>query len=340
MTPPRAPRPHEPITEQEMLQLLMGASNSTTLGFSGIGWQLLKEACLGQDKVWEGLGGTLIVVFEACLVLGHHPAIWKQATVTVIPKPGKTNYTRAKDHRPISLLETMSKLLEKIIAKRLQHDIVAHELIPTTQFGGRMHSSCLDAGLMLLHNIQRAHSVGLKCGILLFDVKGFFDHVNHNRLVAVLQNLGFSLEVVGWTVEFLQNRKVRLRFNGIVSEERDQQVGVPQGSPLSPVLSIMYTSPLLHKMGSWNNSLLGMYVDDGILFACAPEWDGVTSLLWARYTVCDDWLRKSGLAIEPEKTEAMFFQKPGSRNQVPPQPGSSYRTGQQIHTIRSCPRKP
>ena len=70
-------------------------------------------------------------------------------------------------------------------------------------------------------------------------------------------------------------------------------------------------------MGSWNNSSLGMYIDDGILFACAPEWDGVTSLLRARYTVCDDWLRKSGLAIEPDKTEVMFFQKPGMRNPVP-----------------------
>ena len=63
------------------------------------------------------MGGTLIAVFEACLVLGHHLAIWKQATVTVIPKPGKTDYTHAKAHCPISLLETMSKLLEKIIAK-------------------------------------------------------------------------------------------------------------------------------------------------------------------------------------------------------------------------------
>ena len=102
--PPWASRPHEPITEQEMLQLLMGAANTTAPGFSGIGWQLLKEACLGQDKVWEGMGGTLIAVFEACLALGHHPAIWKQAMVTVIPKPGKTGYICTKAHCPISML--------------------------------------------------------------------------------------------------------------------------------------------------------------------------------------------------------------------------------------------
>jgi hypothetical protein len=91
-------------------------------------------------------------------------------------------------------------------------------------------------------------------------------------------------------------------------------VGVPQGSPLSPVLSIAYTSSLLHKMRNWNNSSLGMYVDDGILFACAEEWADVERLLRARYTVCEEWLRRSGLAIEPDKTELLFFQKPYERH--------------------------
>ena len=211
----------------------------------------------------------------------------------------------------------MSKLLEKIIAKRMQHEIVAHELIPTNQFGGRMHSSCLDAGLTLLHDIQRTQQVGLKCGILLFDIKGFFDNVTHDCMVNILRKLGYSHETVNWTDSFLKEQKVRLRFNGILSEQRDQPVGVPQGSPLSPVLSITYMSSLLHKMARWNNSSLGMYVDDGILFACAPDWEGVETLLHARYTVCEDWLRMLGLAIEPDKTEVMFFEKARERHATP-----------------------
>jgi hypothetical protein len=95
-------------------------------------------------------------------------------------------------------------------------------------------------------------------------------------------------------------------------------VGVPQGSPLSPVLSITYTSPLLSKMGRWHNSSLGMYINDGILFACAEEWTDVERLLRAWYTVCDEWLRHSGLAIEPDKMELLFFQKPYEHNPMPP----------------------
>ena len=307
---PRPARPFPPFGEDELGDLLKTASNSSAPGPSGIGWMLLKR---GWPHIWE----TLATVFDACIQLGHHPQCWKEAVVAVIPKPDKPNYSIAKAHRPISLLETMSKLLEKAVAKRFQHDIVAHELIPTNQFGGRMHSSCLDAGLTLIHDVQTAHAAGLKAGILLFDVKGFFDHVNHARLTAILENMGFAPELVRWSQAFLRNRKVRLRFNNVLSEERVQPVGVPQGSPLSPVLSIAYTSSLMHKMRNWNNSSLGMYVDDGILFACAEQWADVERLLRARYTVCDEWLRRAGLAIEPDKTELLFFQKPGKRNVLP-----------------------
>jgi hypothetical protein len=211
----------------------------------------------------------------------------------------------------------MSKLLEKAITKRMQHDIVKHELIHTNQFGGRAHSSCLDAGLTLIHDIQDAHRRGLKVGILLFDVRGFFDNINHGHMAAILENLGYPPELVQWSEAFLKDRKVCLSFNNVISEERGQPIGVPQGSPLSPVYSITYTSSLLAKMKEWSNSSLGMYVDDSILFAASEEWRDVERLLMAQYTVCDEWLRRSGLAIKPDKTELLFFQKPYERNAVP-----------------------
>jgi hypothetical protein len=138
----------------------------------------------------------LIKVFNACLSLGHHPARWKEAKVVAILKPNKPDYSLPKAHRPISLLETMSKLLEKAVAKHMQHDIVVHELIHTNQFGGRTHSLCLDVGLTLLHDVQSAHRAGLKAGILLFDIRGFFDNVNHGRMSAILENSGYPPEVV------------------------------------------------------------------------------------------------------------------------------------------------
>jgi hypothetical protein len=95
-------------------------------------------------------------------------------------------------------------------------------------------------------------------------------------------------------------------------------------------------------MVHWNNSSLGMYVDDGLLFACAETWDDVTKLLRARYLVCMEWLTRSGLAIELEKTELLFFQKPYECNPMPPptrlillQPEiNSYFTVQPVDTLQ------
>jgi hypothetical protein len=303
-------RPFAPFGEHELLSLLRAMANKSAPGSSGIGWSMLK-------KGWEAVKDHLILTYNSCLFLGHHPARWREAKVVAIPKPDKPDYSLPKAHHPISLLETMSKLLEKAIAKRMQHDIVKYKLIHANQFGGRAHSSCMDAGLALIHDVQDAHRRGLKVGILLFNVRGFFNNVNHGRMTAILENLGYPPELVRWSAAFLRDRKVRLSFNNVISEERGQPIGVPQGSPLSPVYSITYTSSLLAKMTEWSNSSLGMYVDDGILFTVAEEWRDMERLLTAWYMVCEEWLRRSGLAIEPDKTEVLFFQKPYKHNAVP-----------------------
>jgi hypothetical protein len=187
--PPQPTQAFEAFSEVEIGPLLKAMANKSAPGTSGIDWSLLK-------KGWHGMKDHLVDVFNACFQMGHHPAQWKEAKVVAIPKPDKLDYSLPKAHRPISLLETMSKLLEKVVAKRMQHDIVAHKLIYTNQFGGHAHSSCLDVGLTLLHDVQSVHRAGLKAGIILFDVRGFFDNVNHSRMMAILENSGYAPELV------------------------------------------------------------------------------------------------------------------------------------------------
>jgi hypothetical protein len=205
------------------------------------------------------------MVLNGSLSLGIHPDHWKTATVVVIPKPNRADYFAAKNYRPISLLECLSKLLEKAVSKRLLFAIDKYELIPTTQFGTRAFSSTLDTGLMLMHDVQAAMRRKEKVGILLFDIKGFFNHVKRNRLKGIMENLGFSHEYCDWAHSFLTDQKVCLSFNNFTSDKMGQPVGTAQGSPVSPVLSAIYTSALLRLQDHWNNSTLGMYVDDGVI---------------------------------------------------------------------------
>jgi Reverse transcriptase (RNA-dependent DNA polymerase)/Endonuclease-reverse transcriptase len=299
------------IDEDFISPLIKKASKRSAPGISGHTWTLVKW-------VWEADPKRLTHLLQACLLAGHHPSIWKEAVVCVIPKPNRADYTLAKNFRPISLLECMGKLLEKVVAKLIYRDLTNHDLVATTQFGGRNASSTLDAGLALLHDIQAAHQSGLRTGILLFDIQGFFDNINHDRLTRIFADLGFAPELVSWCKSFLKDRTVRLKFNGRTSDPFDFEVGTPQGSPVSPVLSIIYTSPLLHKMRNWARAALGMYIDDGVIFACGREWKQIEDTIRKGYTECAEWLTRAGLNIEPDKSELLFFRKRGEKSDPPP----------------------
>ena len=308
---PLPPRTLTQIDRSFIEPLLLKAASRSAPGRSGHTWTLIKWA-------WEADAERLTSLLSACLRAGHHPRLWKEAVVCVIPKPNRADYTQAKNFRPISLLECLGKLLEKIVAKLIYRDMTKHDLVPSTQFGGRNASSTLDAGLTLLHDIQAAHQTGHRAGILLFDIQGFFDNINHERLIKVFADLGFAPELVSWCRSFLNDRTVRLKFNGQTSDPFDFEVGSPQGSPVSPVLSIIYTSPLLHKMRTWTNSSLGMYIDDGVIFACGHDWKDITTTMHEGYDICAEWLTRAGLKIEPDKTELLFFKKRGEKTPTPP----------------------
>ena len=300
--PATPPRPHAPITESEISDALRPTSNKSAPGPSGHNYKLVKWAFSSSPSCFR-------VLFEACLSLGYHPRAWKTATIAVVPKPGKEDYSLPKCYRPVALLECIGKLLEKVVAKRLTHDITALRLIPTTQFGARPYSSTVDAGLCLTHDIETAHALGGVCGTLLFDIQGFFDNINHARLVSLVRDLGFPPEVCDWTSSFLSDRAVQLRFNNYTSDTIDLELGTPQGSPISPILSIIYASPLLHLAKGWDNASFLMYVDDGNIFARAPSYDLLALKLRDCYAACHGWCRLAGLTIEPEKTEVLFFSR-------------------------------
>ena len=78
----------------------------------GISWAILKLA-------WEVIKEHMTTLANTCLEVGYHPRAWRRALVVVIPKPDRADYTQAKNYQPISLIECLSKLIEKGVSKRL-----------------------------------------------------------------------------------------------------------------------------------------------------------------------------------------------------------------------------
>jgi Reverse transcriptase (RNA-dependent DNA polymerase) len=287
----------------EISNALGPMSNKSAPGPSGHNYKLVKWAFSANPDYFQSL-------FKVCLYLGYHPKAWRTATIMVVPKPGKEDYSLPKCYHPVALLECLRKLLEKVIAKQIVYNITSLDLIPFTQFGVHLFSSTIDAGLCLTHNVETAHTLGSICRTLLFDIQGFFDNVNHIRLITLVRALGFSPEICKWTTSFLQDRTVHLWFNSFTSENINLEMGTPQGSPISPVLFIIYTSPLLHLAKTWENATFLMYINDGSIFAHTASYSALEQTLCSYYTSCHDWCRCAGLTIEPEKTKILFFSRP------------------------------
>jgi hypothetical protein len=199
--PPRAARTWTKITPDNVSRALRSTSNKSAPGPSGMGYKLLKWAHTARPEY-------LPTLYNRCLDMGLHP--WKCATVVMVNKPQKLDYSISKAYRPIALMECAGKLLEKIVAKRINANIKAHNLLPMTQFGSRPHHNAVDAVACLIHKIQGTIATGHAGALLLFDISGFFDNVNPVRAVSILCNKGFPPTVCDWTLSFLTGREASI----------------------------------------------------------------------------------------------------------------------------------
>ncbi|KAB5591465.1 Reverse transcriptase from mobile element jockey protein [Ceratobasidium theobromae] len=241
------------------------------------------------------------------LLLKYHPICLRNALISPIPKPNRYDMASPKSYRPIALLETLSKLLEKIVAKHITAMASRLNLIPPDQFGGKEKSSCLDAGLAFVHDIQAAHSQKRFASAVLLDISGYYNNIDHDILVRITKKMGFPPEYSGWLSSYLTNRKACFRINGEIGNFFDlANRGVPQGSPLSPVFSSLFTAPLLYRLRS-DGMNIRAYIDDIMILTTATSQEGCVSNLIDDIHDLTDALGDFGLSAEMSKTELIHF---------------------------------
>ena len=223
----------------------------------------------------------------------------------VLPKPNKPSYSDPRAYRPIQLLECLRKLLEKIVATRISYEIGKYSLVPHEQFGGRSNSSCIDAAMSLVHDIESAWKHGQVVSILAIDIGRSFDNVNHKRLVRVVYKMGFALPVVRWIKSFISDRKAAIRLDGNTSQPRSIASGIPQGSPISPVLSVIYAAEVITTLKDANIlTPTGIpvspksYVDDYEIAAISGEFEDNVTHLNEGLNVVVDSLAKMGMTCD------------------------------------------
>ena len=162
------------FSKEEFKQAINKCNNSSVPGPDKLTWHHLKSI-VNQDDCLV----NIINITNLCFNLGHWPNYFKFSSTIIIPKPNKTSYDQPKVFRPIVLLNTLGKLIEKVITERLQFTVASNDFIHPSQLGGLKFKSTMDAGIALTHIIWLGWVKGKTTSTLAFDISQFFSSLNH-----------------------------------------------------------------------------------------------------------------------------------------------------------------
>ncbi|MBW0503837.1 hypothetical protein O181_043552 [Austropuccinia psidii MF-1] len=187
----------------------------------------------------------LLYLYNVCLQQGNYPSIWKETRTAIIRKAAKEDYTDPNAYRPIALLDTLGKLFKNIINKRLTHWAHQTNTIHPGHVGGRPGRSINNAFVTLTSWIHHKWREGKMVMGIFLDVKSAYPSVQKARLIHTLEKKGCPPYLSSIIDSFLSDRTTSLKLNNFVSQKFRVPNGLPQGSPLSVTLYLLYNSDLL-----------------------------------------------------------------------------------------------
>ena len=127
--------------------------------------------------------------------------------MVIIPKPNKPKYDHPKAFYPIILLNTLEKLIKKVIVERLQFIVAKNNFIHPSQLGGLKFKSTLNVGATLTHIVRSGWAKNKSTSVLTFNIAQFFPSLNHHLFTITLEKVGLEPKVASFFMDYLVKRK-------------------------------------------------------------------------------------------------------------------------------------
>jgi len=209
----------------------------------------------------------------------------------------------------ITLLNCLGKVVEKVAANAIAEECEQRRLLHDGQFGCRKRKSAIDAVGRLMKRVEEAWGRGNTAAVLM-DIKGAFPHVAKGNLIKRMEEMGFEADLVRWVERFMEDRKLIMSMDGKEGDSMDVETGVPQGSPVSPVLFVIYLSGLFSKVEEREEECRseGISFVNDVAWVVEGEDVGECTQRLERCTAeTTIWVKKNACEFGIEKTEAMLF---------------------------------
>lgn len=286
-----------PTDSCEISRIISDLKIDSSPGIDTLGPRLLKH-------VKDAILVPLTYLCNLSISTGTFPDSWKVALVSPIHKSGRKD--TPDNYRPISLLCILSKILEKVVNKRLVDFLGKYNLLSDKQFGFRKGKSTSDA-IGLLTDTVSAHLDNRKrCIGVFLDLQKAFDTVSVPLLIRKLESFGIRGSVLAWFNSYLFNRYQRVKIAGHISEELAIDFGVPQGSILAPTLFTHDDMDDILRMEIQNAELI-CYADDTVALFHGLNWQETIRASELGMSKISSWLDRNILTLNIKKTNFVAF---------------------------------
>jgi len=284
-----------PTDQEEINKTIDIVKRKNSAGHDNVSSSLLKDIKVEISQPLE-------ILFNKSLQTGHVPDLMKLAKVIPIYK--SKNKEIMNNYRPISLLPIFSKLLEKIVHKRLYNFFNSQSILYPSQYGFRPNHSTnhaihefVDGVTASLENKQHTLSVFL-------DLSKAFDTIDHNILLGKLSWYGVRGKALDWFRSYLENRQQYVEYCHTESSILTVPCGVPQGSVLGPLLFIIYTNDLPNCL---KNSKAILFADDTTIYISSNDTRQLYISANLELQSLTEWFRANKLSLNVAKTHYVFF---------------------------------
>lgn len=268
---------------------------------SSPGWDNISNKVLKLNR--QTLVPPLTYIFNNCLAQGVFPKYLKRSQIVPIYKTGDRDCIR--NYRPISILPSLSKILEKIVNDRLVDYLESNKLLSDHQYGFRRGMSTDDAVSNLVNYVSTKLDEGNKCISLFLDLAKAFDTVSVPILLTKLEHIGIRGTQLKLFQDYMTERYQCVRLGSNISENLSVTHGVPQGSVLGPTLFLIYINDLL-SLNSFQCKIIS-YADDTALIFSAKTWQETFSIAQKGFDDVNKWLRDNVLTLNADKTKYLAF---------------------------------
>lgn len=281
---------------KEVHDVLFALKSESAPGWDNIPTKFLKLAHMEVIPV-------ICHLANLCFTHSIFPKQLKLSVVTPVFKNG--DLYDVNNYRPISVLPSISKILERLINRRLISYLNKYELLSDSQYGFRSGRSTEDAVTALTTLITEQVDRGNKCVAVYLDLKKAFDTVCVPILVKKLENIGIRGGPLALFKDYLSNRTQKVKIGAYISNESNIDFGVPQGSVLGPTLFLIYINSLCEL--KLNNAKIFSYADDTAIVFSNKTWDKLRTDVESGLSVVTQWLQSNLLTLNAQKTNYMCY---------------------------------